>query len=137
MLNPFIMAMVDTVLFLTFMGQRQGIHSLTELNDLHRFFDVADRRISRKESFTVFRINLRDFSTLNQKYGHQYGDEYLYHFASGLDKLFPFHLCCTVNANRSKCFIITAIQRDIFLNIDTISCLISLYGFHIITYLTF
>jgi EAL domain-containing protein (putative c-di-GMP-specific phosphodiesterase class I)/GGDEF domain-containing protein len=97
MLNPFIMAMVDTVLFLTFMGQRQGIHSLTELNDLHRFFDVADRRISRKESFTVFRINLRDFSTLNQKYGYQYGDEYLYHFASGLDKLFPGGLAFHMN----------------------------------------
>ena len=96
MLNPFILAMVDTVLFLTFMGQRQGIHSLTELNDLHRFYDVADRHISRREPFAVLLLTLRDFTALNQKYGHRFGDEFLYQFAAGLDRLFPgglaFHL---------------------------------------------
>lgn len=102
MLNSFVMAMVDNVLFLTFMGQRQGIHSLTELKDRHRFVDEIDRCINRKQPFTVFLINLKDFSSLNQKFGHLFGDEYLYQFAFNLDKLFAggraFHMNGTVFA---------------------------------------
>ena len=45
MLNGFIMAMMDTVLFLTFQGQRQGVHSLTKLNDRLRFFREAEYRM--------------------------------------------------------------------------------------------
>lgn len=48
MLNGFFMAMVALVLFLSFQGQRQGVHSLTELNDRHRFFKEIEQRIDRK-----------------------------------------------------------------------------------------
>ena len=54
MLNAFVMALVCTVLFLTFHGQRQGVHSLTELNDRHRFFTEVDKRIQKKEPFQVY-----------------------------------------------------------------------------------
>ena len=102
MLNAFVMAMVLTVLFLTFMGQRQGVHALTRLNDRHRFFSEVNRLISKKESFHIFLINIKDFSAINQKYGHLFGDEYLYQFAFTLDKLFKgalsFHMNGTVFA---------------------------------------
>lgn len=102
MLNGFIMALVDTVLFLTFQGQRQGIHSLTELNDRHRFITEVDARIAKKEPFQVFLINIKDFGTINQKYGHLFGDEFLYQFAFSLEKLLKgglsFHMNGTVFA---------------------------------------
>lgn len=102
MLNAFVMALVCTVLFLTFHGLRQGVHSLTELNDRHRFFAEVDKRIQKKEPFQVYLINIKDFGSLNQKYGHLFGDEYLYQFAFSLDKLFrgclSFHMNGTVFA---------------------------------------
>ena len=102
MLNGFIMALVDTVLFLSFQGQRQGIHTLTELNDRHRFFTEVNRRIAKKEPFQIFLINIKDFGTINQKYGHLFGDEFLYQFAFSLEKILKgslsFHMNGTVFA---------------------------------------
>ena len=102
MLNGFIMALVNTVLFLSFQGQRQGIHTLTELNDRRRFFSEADRRIAQKDPFQIFLINIRNFGALNQKYGHMFGDEFLYQFAFAMEKLLPgslsFHMNGTVFA---------------------------------------
>ena len=100
MLNGFLFAMMDTVLFLTFQGNRHGVHSLTQLNDRHRFFTEVDHRIARKEPFQVFSINIKNFGTINQKYGHLFGDELLYQFAFSLEKLFggslSFHMNGTV-----------------------------------------
>jgi len=102
MLNGFLMAMADTVLFLSFQGQRQGVHTLTELNDRHRFFTEVNHRIEKKEPFQIFLINIKDFGTINQKYGHLFGDEYLYQFAFSLEKLLKgslsFHMNGTVFA---------------------------------------
>ena len=102
MLNGFTMVLVETVLFLTFQGQRQGVHSLTELNDRHRFFTEINHRIAKKEPFQVFLINIKDFGTINQKYGHLFGDEFLYHFAFSLERLLKgslsFHMNGTVFA---------------------------------------
>ena len=102
MLNAILIAFVDTVLFMTFMSQRHGVHSLTELNDRHRFFEEVDHRIAKQEPFQVFLINLKSFSTINQKFGHLFGDEYLYQFAFSLEKLLKdgvyFHMNGTVFA---------------------------------------
>ena len=102
MLNGFIMSMVCAVLFLSFQGQRQGVHSLTELNDRHRFFKEIERRIWEKQHFQIFLINIKNFGVINQKYGHLFGDEFLYQFAFSLEKLFKnsqaFHMNGTVFA---------------------------------------
>ena len=102
MLNGFIMALVDTVLFLSFQGQRQGVHTLTELNDRHRFFAEVDRRIAQKAPFQIFLINIRNFGSINQKYGNLFGDEFLYHFAFSMEKILSgslsFHMNGTVFA---------------------------------------
>lgn len=102
MLNSFVIALVNTVLFLTFQGQRQGVHSLTQLNDRHRFFTEVDYRISTGEPFQVFLINIKNFGAINRKYGNKFGDEILYQFAFSLEKLLSdsvtFHMNGTVFA---------------------------------------
>lgn len=102
MLNAFIMALMDTVLFLTFQGQRQGIHTLTKLNDRHRFFRDAEYRAEAGERTQVFLINIHNFGEINQKYGHIHGDEILYQFAFALERLIKhsmaFHMNGTVFA---------------------------------------
>lgn len=102
MLNSIIIAFVDIVLFMTFMSQRHGVHTLTELNDRHRFFDNVNQLITLKEPFQIFLINLKNFSAINQKYGHIVGDEYLYQFAFSLERTLKdgvaFHMNGTVFA---------------------------------------
>ena len=102
MLNSFIMTMVISVIFLTFNGQRPGIHALTRLNDRHRFFEDLTARMKSGEPFQTFVINLKNFSSVNIKYGHLFGDEVLYQFAFSLEKLIKdsdaYHLNGTVFA---------------------------------------
>jgi len=102
MLNSFIMSMVNTVLFLTFNGQRPGVHSLTRLNDRHRFFEDLDRHIKNRDCIQVFLLNIKNFGVINQKHGHLFGDELLYQFAFALEKLISgseaFHMNGTVFA---------------------------------------
>ena len=102
MLNSFIMSMVMTVLFLTYNGQRDGIHNLTKLNDRHRFFETIDARIKTGSRFQVFLINLKNYGAINKKYGHVFGDEVLYQFAFSLERLIKtgkaFHMNGTVFA---------------------------------------
>ena len=87
MLNGYIMAMADTVLFLNFHGQRQGVNSLTRLNDRHRFFKEIEMRMAADQRFQAFLIDIKNFNVINQKYGHKNGDELLYQFAFSLEKL--------------------------------------------------
>lgn len=102
MMNSIIIAFTNTVLFMTFMSRRPGVHSLTELNDRHRFFEETNRFIAAKSPFQIFLINLKQFSTVNQKFGHIVGDEYLYQFAFSLEKMLKegqsFHMNGTVFA---------------------------------------
>lgn len=102
MLNSLIISFMDTVLFLTFQGQRQGVHNLTRLNDRHRFFKDMESRILQKERFQIFLINIKDFGIVNEKYGHLFGDEALYQFAYALERLvknsMAFHMNGTVFA---------------------------------------
>lgn len=102
MLNGFLMALAETVLFLTFQGQRQGVHSLTKLNDRHRFLREVEHCITQKEPFQICLINIKNFGAINQKHGHMFGDEFLYEFAFSLEKLLKgslsFHMNGTVFA---------------------------------------
>ena len=102
MLNSIIMAFADTVIFMTFMSHCHGVHSLTELNDRHRFFDELNHIIANKEPFQVFLINLKNFGAINKKYGHMIGDECLYQFAFSLERTLGygmhFHMNGTVFA---------------------------------------
>lgn len=102
MMNGIIMALVDVILFLSFQGQHTGIHSLTKLNDRHRFFHDIENRIKKKQKFQSFLINIKNFRMINQKYGHLIGNEILYQFAFSLEKLIPastaFHMNGTVFA---------------------------------------
>lgn len=87
LLNGLIMATVDTILLLTFQGERDGVHNLTKLNDRHRFFRDVENRLDRDEKLQIFLINIKNFSKINQKFGNRVGDEVLYEFAFTLERL--------------------------------------------------
>lgn len=101
-MNCFVLAVVNGVLFMAFQGQRHGVHSLTKLNDRYRFFREIDFRIEKAEPFQIFLINIKNFGNINQKFGNNFGDEVLYHFAYAIEDLVPgsmtFHMNGTVFA---------------------------------------
>lgn len=102
MLNSIMLAFAETILFVAFNSQRYGVHHLTNLDNRHLFFDAVNHRIAKKEPFHIFLINLKQFRTINQKFGHAVGDEYLYQFAFALKKTLrngqAFHMNGTVFA---------------------------------------
>jgi len=102
MMNSFIMSMMNTVLFLTFNGQRPGVQSLTRLDDRHRFLEDLERHIKNRDCIQVFMVSIKNFGVINQKHGHLFGDELLYQFAFSLEKLIAdseaFHMNGTVFA---------------------------------------
>ena len=102
LMNCFVLAVVDGVIFMAFQGQRHGVHTLTKLNDRYRFFNEIDYRIKKGEPFQIFLISIKNFGNINQKFGNNFGDEVLYHFAYAIEKLLPgnmtFHMNGTVFA---------------------------------------
>ena len=102
MLNSIFMAFTDTVLFMTFMSQRHGVHALTEISDRYRFLEEVNYRIETREPFQIFLINIKNFGSINRKYTHTVGDEYLYQFAFALERTLKdslaFHMNGTVFA---------------------------------------
>lgn len=100
MLNGFIMSMASLVLFLNFQSERQGVHTLTKLNDRQLFFREIENRLAAGEQFQVLMIRLNNFAYINQKYGHKNADEILYQFAFTLESLMrrstAFHMNGTI-----------------------------------------
>ena len=69
---------------------------LTDLNDRHRFFKFIETSFASKKSFRTYVIRIKNFDTVNQKYGHKVGDELLYLFAFALERVikgaYAFHI---------------------------------------------
>ena len=99
LLNGLIMTLVILILFLNFQNQRPGVHTLTKLNDRHRFFKYLEDCIAGKVNFKIYFISIKNLESINQKYGHKSGDEVLYLFAFALEKLLrnslAFHMDST------------------------------------------
>lgn len=136
MLNSLIMAMTNLILFLNFQAQRQGKHTLTHLNDRQFFYLEINRRIQSGKRFQVLKISIRDFSTVNQKYGYKVGDEVLYQCAYALENLLPhvpaYHVDATSfalvmdyttdeNANTNLSALIQCADRGVTFKSETIA----------------
>lgn len=86
LLNSLIMALVELVFYLHLHSNASGVHTLTNLNDRHKFVRYVDDLIRADKSFTTFVVSIKSFESLNQKYGHLLGDEIIYLFAFALEK---------------------------------------------------
>ena len=96
LLNSIIMALVELVFYLHLHSNATGVHTLTNLNDRHRFVKYIEDRIRADESFTTFVVSIKNYESVHQKYGHLLGDEIVYLFAFALEKAMKnnavFHL---------------------------------------------
>jgi len=135
-LNSMLMALFCAVLFMIYNGQRPGVHALTRLNDRHRFFEELNDYFAKKAPFQIFMINIKNFGNINQKFGHVLGDELLYQFAFGLERIFKkaraFHMNGTVfaliipcsdqhTAERNQTALLSYLESDLKLLDDPVS----------------
>ena len=86
LLNCLIMSFAELVIFLNFHSSIPGQHMLTNLNDRHKFFAHIENYIESNIPFKAYVVRIKNFDTINQKYGHKIGDEILYLFAFSLEK---------------------------------------------------
>lgn len=61
--------------------------NLTGLKNRRCFFEEADSRIRKRQAFTLVFIDLDNFKSINDNYGHQAGDDYLRAFAGRTQEL--------------------------------------------------
>ena len=65
-----------------------SVDYLTGLSSRRKIEEIITGCIENKEVFTVIMIDLENFKTINDKYGHKKGDETLIHFSKVLLKIF-------------------------------------------------
>ena len=87
LLNGIIAAFVELILFLGSHSQKRGFDSITGLGNRNSFFSDIELRTAGEQRFQVYLVTLTSFSVINNRYGHQTGNEFLYSVASWLENL--------------------------------------------------
>lgn len=78
LLNGMIAAFVDMILFISFLCQRKETDNVTGLGNRDGFFSELSLRIAGEQHFQILLIFPKDFGAVNQRYGYQIGNEFLY-----------------------------------------------------------
>lgn len=89
LLNGITIAFADLVLFINFQNYQVGTDSLTHIGNRKSFYQELALRIAGKQQFQIITISLKHFAVVNQRFGYQKGDDFLYAIASWLDKCDP------------------------------------------------
>lgn len=86
LLNEMMAVLAQLILFLSFHNQREGFDSITTLSNRDAFFSELRLRTAGNQQFEVFLMTLKDFREINNRYGYQVGNEFLYSVALWLEK---------------------------------------------------
>ncbi|MBR4283300.1 MAG: bifunctional diguanylate cyclase/phosphodiesterase, partial [Anaerotignum sp.] len=88
MMNGIISAMANLILFIISQTNRIEQDSVTELKNRRACVSDMGAKLRKKEKLQFMTVNLKDFNTVNRKFGHAAGDEFLYQVARYLEKAF-------------------------------------------------
>ena len=89
MLNGGMLLLVNMILMLNFQSRRADVDSLTMISNRISFLQEIDMLLKSKREFQVVVFSLKNFTFVNQNYGHHNGDGLLIRIASWLSKLYP------------------------------------------------
>ena len=88
MMNGIISAIANLILFIISQSSRMEQDSLTELKNRTACIADMNGKIRKGEVFQFMTVNMKDFSSINRKFGHHAGDEFLYQVARYLEATF-------------------------------------------------
>ncbi len=86
LLNGTTAAISVLILYISFQNHRLYQDSLTELPNRLAFFDELQQRRKKRKKLHMIMIHLKQFESVNQKFGMKKGDEVLYLVARYLDQ---------------------------------------------------
>lgn len=75
--NGSIIFAADLILLLNFQSRRVEVDALTFIGNRGSFFRELELRLAGKQHFQVLAVSIRQFTYVNQHYGHQQGDALL------------------------------------------------------------
>ena len=85
LLNGLIAAFVDLILFISFLCQRREEDNVTGTGNRDGFYGELVLRIRGRQKFQVLLFYPREFGVVNQRYGYQVGNEFLYSIAAWVE----------------------------------------------------
>ena len=85
--NGTIIVSADLLLLLNFQSRRVEVDSLTCINNRSSFYHELSIRLAGGQQFQVLVVSLKQFTFINQHYGHPQGDDLLYSIAYWLAKV--------------------------------------------------
>ncbi|WP_458407083.1 putative bifunctional diguanylate cyclase/phosphodiesterase [Anaerotignum sp.] len=88
MMNGIISAIANLILFIISQSSKMEQDSVTELKNRTACIADMNSKIRKKEPFQFMTVNMKDFSSVNRKFGHTVGDEFLYQMARYLETTF-------------------------------------------------
>ena len=83
------MAIANLILFISFQNREFKKDHLTKAGNRESFFENISLRMAGRQQFQIIMVALRKFDVINKNYGHQKGDEFLYHIATELRRIIP------------------------------------------------
>lgn len=88
LLNGLIVAFVDVILFVSFFGQRRENDSVTGAGNRDGLFKELALRIGVRQKFQILLVVPKDFRVINQRHGHEMGNEFLYSIAAWMEETY-------------------------------------------------
>lgn len=86
LMNGTMAAYAVLILFVNFQSTQVEVDSLTKLGNRKSFFDELSLRVAGGQKFQILLISLENFVTINQRYGHRKGDEFIYMAARWMEQ---------------------------------------------------
>lgn len=88
LLNGSIVASVGVILFISSFSQRRENDNVTGAGNREGFFTELSYRVTGRQQFQVLLVVPRDFGVINQRYGHQIGNEFLYMISQWIEETY-------------------------------------------------
>lgn len=82
-------ACTSLILFIGLQSHRADLDCLAEIGNRNSLFTELSLRMAGKQQFQLVLVSIRQFSNVNQRFGHGGGDAFLREIARGLDTLIP------------------------------------------------
>ena len=87
LLNGTIMTVSILIIYINFQNCQIEKDYLTQLGNRKSFYEAISLKLKSRQHFHIISVSLKEFYRINQKYGHQFGDNLLYMVGKWLDTL--------------------------------------------------
>ncbi len=89
LLNGTLTAIANLIIVISFNSRTLDQDSLTGIRNRNNFFTEVTLRLANRQDMHFIMLHLENYASVNQMYGHPFGDSLLYEIARKLERLIP------------------------------------------------